>query len=412
MSAKTNGLSRRDFFRVVGAGGAGCVLTATGLAKEPTTPPATQPASMVVPKRAFGKTGVKVPILSLGGMFDIPKNQLMLKQAIQYGVTYWDTADCYMRGKSEEGIGKYFGKNPDDRKKIFLVTKSDEKSDLKVMTKLLNRSLERMKTDYIDLYFFHSIRKPDVFTGAKGKALMQWVTKAKAEKKIRLFGFSTHSNMEECMLAAAKENFIDGIMFRYNYMNMKTDTMKQAVDACHAKGIGLTAMKTQAGGAKSKATEATQAMIEQFAAKGFTPGQAKLKAVWDNPKIAAICSQMPNLRLLSENSAAAANKTKLTALDRRVLEQHAQVNCDGYCNGCADLCESAVDGAVPISDVMRCLMYHNEYGDAGLARETFESIPARSRAQLTRVDYSLAERRCPNRLPIAKLMAEAVKTLT
>ena len=159
------------------------------------------------------------------------------------------------------------------------------------------------------------------------------------------------------------------------------------------------------------ATQAEQALIEQLTTKGFTPGQAKLKAIWDNPKIACICSQMPNLRLLSENVAAAANKTKLTAGDKLALAQAAQANCDGYCAGCADLCESAIDGAVPISDVMRSLMYRNEYGDAELARETFEALPAQARAQLTRVDYSAAERRCPNRLPIAELMAEAVATL-
>ncbi|MDP6044691.1 MAG: aldo/keto reductase, partial [Phycisphaerae bacterium] len=245
MSVKPNGVSRRDFFRVVGAGATGYVLTASGVATEAATLPTTQPAPMIVPTRAFGKTGVKVSILSLGGMFDIPKNQLMLKQAIQYGVTYWDTADCYGKGKSEEGIGKYFQKNPDDRKKIFLVTKSD-KRDLEGMTKLLNRSLERMKTDYVDLYFLHSVSNTKDFTGSKGKALMQWVTKAKAKGKIRFFGFSTHSNMEKCLLGAAKERFIDGIMLRYSYMSMNTDNMKRAVDACHVKGIGLTAMKTQA----------------------------------------------------------------------------------------------------------------------------------------------------------------------
>lgn len=46
-----------------------------------------------VPKRPFGKTGDKVSILGLGGMFDIPSNQLLLKQSIKWGVTYWDTAD-------------------------------------------------------------------------------------------------------------------------------------------------------------------------------------------------------------------------------------------------------------------------------------------------------------------------------
>ena len=93
-----------------------------------------------VPTRPFGQTGVDVSILSLGGMFNIASNQLMMKQALRWGVTYWDTADCYQRG-SEKGIGKYFKKYPQDRQKVFLVSKSDAR-DPDGMTDLLNRSLK------------------------------------------------------------------------------------------------------------------------------------------------------------------------------------------------------------------------------------------------------------------------------
>ena len=55
-------------------------------------------------------------MLSLGGMFDIPSNQLLLKAALDWGVTYWDTADCYGGGKSETGIGQYFDRNPGARR--------------------------------------------------------------------------------------------------------------------------------------------------------------------------------------------------------------------------------------------------------------------------------------------------------
>ena len=47
-----------------------------------------------MPKRKLGKTGVDVSILCLGGMFDTINNQLLLKQAMKWGVTYWDTAEA------------------------------------------------------------------------------------------------------------------------------------------------------------------------------------------------------------------------------------------------------------------------------------------------------------------------------
>ncbi|MCX7624690.1 MAG: aldo/keto reductase, partial [Candidatus Sumerlaeaceae bacterium] len=87
----------------------------------------TPPVQATVPKRKFGKIGVEVSILSLGGMFDIPNNQLMLKKALDWGVSYWDTADCYGNGQSEEGIGLLFYKMKDAFKQFFLVTKSDRR---------------------------------------------------------------------------------------------------------------------------------------------------------------------------------------------------------------------------------------------------------------------------------------------
>ena len=138
MSDRKKDLSRRDFLRAAGAAGIGSLLAPTGsFAAELAERTAKHP---VVPTRPFGKTGVDVSVLSSGGIFDITSNQLVLHQALEWGVTYWDTATSYVGGKSEIGIGKYFEKHPEARKKVFLVTKSGASSP-RGMTKPLNRSL-------------------------------------------------------------------------------------------------------------------------------------------------------------------------------------------------------------------------------------------------------------------------------
>ncbi len=125
--------------------------------------------------------------------------------------------------------------------------------------------------------------------------------------------------MEECLLGAASLGWIDGIMMTYNYRLMHTDAMRRAVDACTRAGIGLTAMKTQGGGQVLTGGANELNLGGRFLQSGYTQGQAKLKAVWENPQIASICSQMPTMALLSENTAAAMNKTRLSALDREAL---------------------------------------------------------------------------------------------
>ena len=132
--------------RLVGAGQALAQSTCT---RQP--PPPLKPVK--VPTRPFGRTGVPVSMLGLGGIFDIVSNQLVLKQALDWGVTYWDTAASYNGGRSEGGIGMFLEKNPQARKDIFLVTKYDGGE----MTDALNQSLEKLKTDYVDMYFLHGV---------------------------------------------------------------------------------------------------------------------------------------------------------------------------------------------------------------------------------------------------------------
>ena len=400
MTIKDHNWSRRKFLKTAGIAGLGTVVAPmTGLANASEN-------NQTVPTRPFGKTGEQVSILSLGGMFDIGSNQLMLRQAVNWGVTYWDTAHSYSGGRSEKGIGKYFTRYPQDRKKIFLVTKSGAWS-LKGMTRELNESLERMRTDYIDLFFVHGIRS----ISTMDDDIKAWVERAKRQGKIRFFGFSTHSNMEECLLEGARLGWIDGIMMTYNYRLMHSDDMRRAVDACVRAGVGLTAMKTQGGGQVTTDSETELKLAGRFLEKGFTDAQAKLKAVWQNPQISSICSQMPNMTILMSNVAAARDKTRLSTRDNELMQQYARETRSAYCTGCTDICESCVQGKAPIGDVMRYLMYCNSYDDYGLAAAGFKKIPQKIRTGLTRLDYSMAERKCPQGLPIARLMQEAKKKL-
>ncbi|MGB5747563.1 MAG: aldo/keto reductase [Desulfobacterales bacterium] len=400
MIGEKNQWSRRHFLKATGTAGLGALMAPVNrLASAAETPTR-------VPTRPFGKTGVDVPILSLGGMFNIASNQLMMRQAIRWGVTYWDTADCYQRG-SEKGIGKFFNKYPQDRRKVFLVSKSDAR-DPDGMTRLLNRSLKRLNTDYIDLYFVHGIYDIDELDDSS----RVWAEKAKAAGKIRLFGFSTHSNMEACLLAGAKLGWIDGIMMTYNYRLMHTTGMKRAVDACVKAGIGLTAMKTQGGGSVRTDTDTEIEMAGRFLEKGFTDAQAKLRAVWQNPNIASICSQMPNMSILMSNIAAAVNKTELSFRDTDLLQRYARETHSDYCTGCTNICESAVGKDIPIGDVMRYLMYCRSYGDRHFAMAEFNKIPEKIRTRLAKTDYSNAEQRCPQKMAIGQLMQEAIEELS
>ena len=398
--------NRRDFLKKAAAIGLGAAVGSNVLRR-----PRHASAQIAIPKapmprRPFGRSGIKVSTLSLGGMFDILNNQLMLSKALDWGIDYWDTAEGYGGGRSEEGIGRWFARNPHTRKQVFLVTKLSLRRGTD-FTPRLEACLKRLNTDYIDLLFVHGISSIEEM----GPSIESWARTMKKAGKLKLFGFSTHSNMEDCLEGAARLQWIDGIMFTYNYRLMHESRMKAAVEACYRAGIGLTAMKTQGGGPVKSDSESEIEMAGRFMQKGFTDHQAKLMAVWEDKRIASICSQMPNLTILATNAAAAVNETRLSKSDHALLAKYSKETCSDYCAGCGRICSEVLGNKVPINDVMRCLMYFHSYQDLLLARSTFETLPAKTRALLAQLDFREAERLCPRNLPIGRMMQEAKNLL-
>jgi predicted aldo/keto reductase-like oxidoreductase len=409
-------INRRNFLKTVGLAGVGSVIATANVkaadANEPNAPAGPKPSK--IPTRKLGKTGVEVPVLSLG--FGRPGEQAILRQSLDWGVNYWDTSLAAGNGTSETSIGEFIAKNPDRRKDIFLVTKENKSKTTDDLEKCLQTSLKRLNTNYIDLYFgVYMVNNMVRFTDD----IKKWAEEAKKRGVIKQFGFTTHENMPQCLMAASKLDWIDAIMLKYDFRLMQDKQMQDAIDACHKAGIGLIAMKTQAMRFRNAPVDpnvaaaeaaADKKMLAHFIDKGFTEGQAKIKAVMDDQRISTVNSSMPSTALLMTNIAVALDKTKLAAEDMNVLKQYAQATCSGYCAGCGQICGPLASG-VPVSDIMRALMYHDNYGDIAHAKATFAEIPADVKQRLLAVDYSAAEHVCPNRMPISKLVADAAAKL-
>jgi myo-inositol catabolism protein IolS len=158
-------------------------------------------------KIRFGRTNVHVPAISLGTWghggpnvnngvsvgwtgHDDTQAKEALVAAYRAGMTHWDTADAYGNGHAETLIGEVWGEVP--REEIFLATKfgwvkgpHDEFYDPGFMREQAERSLRNMRTDFIDLYYFHHCD-----FGSRFDDVLEVMHRLREEGKVRFVGLS------------------------------------------------------------------------------------------------------------------------------------------------------------------------------------------------------------------------------
>jgi predicted aldo/keto reductase-like oxidoreductase len=370
-------LSRRTLLAGIAA------LPALGAEKDPQ-----------VPRRKLGKTGREIPILLMGTAMRLdPRFDPKLAEGLRFGVSYFDTADCY---GSEPAIGSFLERTG-ARREVWITTKSD-RWDPDGMRGNLETSLERMKTDHVDLFFMHQLDDPSRIDSENARCAEQ----LKKEGKIKAFGFSCHSgNVVELLNKAAGASFIDAIMFRYNFRSYGNRELNAAIDACAKANIGLIAMKTQGA---EMADAAAPARFEQTGK--WNKFQATLKAVWSDARMSAAVSHMDNFEKLKQNVAAALDKHELGLLERDSLEKYAQATRALACDGCDHICNPSVSAPVKIGATLRCLMYHDVYGQPEEAHRVFRSLPSEAQ-RLAGVDFTPANRACPHGVDVARHLERA-----
>lgn len=394
----TSNLERRRFLKAAAATGAVAVSSRVRAGDDP--PAAADAKSNAMPLRKLGKTGLRVPILEVGGTYRF--NPRYVQTALDLGCNFFDTAASYVNGKSEETLGDSIAKLK-ARKGVTVVTKGHPSTPEKLAA-CINESLERLKFDMVDIYYLHNLSDVDVLKSNEWKSAAE---RAKKAGKIRFFGFSVHNgNCVELLNRAAAAGWIDVIMLKYNFRSYGDAELNKAIDAAHKAGIGLIAMKTQ-GSASSFAPR-----VDPFKQAGYSRHQAVLKAVWKDDRLASAVSAMPSIAVLKENASAATKE--LTAREQELLTEYAALTaanyCHGGCGGCRRECETAAGRPLAIADTLRYLMYHDAYGRRSDAREKFRRLDPVTR-DWNADDLARIERSCPSGVSIASLIHRADEVL-
>jgi predicted aldo/keto reductase-like oxidoreductase len=361
-----------------------------------------------LPTRKLGETGAEVTILNLG-TWQSPGLNRLVRFAYASGVRCFDTAASY---GSEPGIAGWLQEMPEVRPQIFLVTKDHPNSPRELIS-LLDESLATLKVDYVDLFLLHALGRDYGSQSLEWPKSQEFASTIKAIKqsgKARFVGFSCHDeNRAEYLEAAAEGGFVDAIMLQYNPWLDTGAALNRALDACHDQGIGLISMK-QVAGHSGPLVQEMQNRAPGLVAKGLTPYQALLQAIWSDERIATCCVSMRNLDQIRENAQAAATFAPLAQAEIKQLKDTCLAAGPTFCAACDGRCARAAGTSAALGDLTRLLTYHDQYGARGEARKLYAALHSSER-DWSGADLDAARRACPNRLDFAALLPRVERLL-
>ena len=240
-------MKRRDLLKAAALSATGLTIwRRPALAALAPLPAAPQPGNRAaLPKRPFGKTGAEVSIVGFGGFvlarLDQDASTRLVAEAVERGVNYFDVSPEY--GDAEVKLGLALEPY---RKACFLACKTAQRTADGARAEL-RRSLERLKTDHIDLYQLHHIRKvkEDVEAVFGQGGAWEFLQEAKKDGRIRHVGFSAHT--EAAALAAIEKSEFDSIMFPLNFSYWYgADFGPRVLQAAKAKGMAVMGIKSLA----------------------------------------------------------------------------------------------------------------------------------------------------------------------
>lgn len=313
-------------------------------------------------KVTLGSTGITVEKNSFGAL---PIQRIskadavyLLRKAYDHGVTFFDTARYYT--DSEEKLGAAFGTMRDQ---IYIATKTGAQN-AGDFWKELHISLEKLQTDYIDIYQFHNpafCPRPGDGTG-----LYEAMLEAQEKGLIRHIGITNHRL--HVAHEAVESGLYETLQFPFCYLATQKDI--ELVEACKKAGMGFIAMKALSGGLITNSA-AAYAFLDQY---------DNVLPIWG----------VQREKELDEFLSYIANPPAMTEEIRAVIEKDRTELLGDFCRGCGYCMPCPV--GIEINNCARMsLLIRRSPSEAQLTEETKE--------KMRRIEQCLHCGKCKSKCP-------------
>ena len=302
--------------------------------------------------RKNAKNGDELSILGFGCMrfpmkgnsIDEERSIAMIRNAIEQGMNYFDTAYFYHGGKSEALLGAALEGGYRERVKVATKLPPFMVNKLEGAKKIFETQCTKLKTDYIDYYLLHMLGDIATLDRMKQLGVMDWLEGLKKAGIIKNLGFSFHGSRDdfEKLIKAYPWDFCQ---IQYNYLDENSQATKAGLQLAGSLGIPVIVMEPLRGGKLVNNLPLEVRREFESYKEARTPAEWALRWIWNHPEVTVILSGMSDEQQLSENitiaqdaKANSLSEEELAIFDRvkAVMLRRTKIPCTGcaYCMPC------------------------------------------------------------------------------
>jgi predicted aldo/keto reductase-like oxidoreductase len=330
----------------------------------------------------------------------------MVRQAIDSGVNYFDTAYPYHGGQSEIVVGKAL--RDGYRERVRLATKLpvwlvESEADFE---RLLDEQLVKLQTSYIDFYLLHALgheRWNDVVLKHK---LLECAERALADGRIRHLGFSFHDEYDSFAEIVNGTELWSFCQIQYNYMDTENQAGERGLKLAAQKGLAVIVMEPLMGGRLADPPADIRVAMDHYPTRR-SPVEWALAWLWNQPEVSVVLSGMTTIPQLEENLLLAdkSRAGSFTAADQELIAEVSEmyrkrtvIPCSkcGYCMPCPN--------GVFIPANFEFYNYAHLFDDLSAARFRYQVFLKEEQRASACIACGLCEEQCPQAIPISEWM--------
>ncbi|MBE6509441.1 MAG: aldo/keto reductase [Methanobrevibacter sp.] len=321
----------------------------------------------------LGKTGLKVSRLGFGTMrlptiesnsqINEKEASQMLEYGIENGINLIDTAYPYHSdtlegsGNSERFVGKFLNERS-LRDEVLISTKSpswaiESENDFEMY---LDEQLDKLQTDYIDIYLLHSLTVPD-WEKVNNLNVLDFLDDCLSSGKVRHVGFSSHIEVDYLIEILDEYPKWEVVLTQMNYLDEYYQSGVMGLNYLKEVNVGSMIMEPLRGGRLVQNIPKEVQQLWDMAETKRTPVEWALQYLWNRDDVDCVLSGMTSLEQVKENVRIASTEDIISDYDNELIREVARTYRTFLGNSCTrcGYCMPCPHGV----DIINCLTEYN-----------------------------------------------------